>query len=527
MDSSNIKKFYLIFISFWVINFFFSIYQIIPNTDDAFYTLPAIGFFQTNEVAFHQYDYTYTFFERFPLYTLFQGIFYKIISIFLDINFYSYRLLNIFIFSGILIVSFLIFKKFFEINRINELYKVILFPVLLSISPISQTYLLSRPELLGILFILLAIYLLLKKVSFNYEASCFFLGLSTICHPAFLIFNIFIFLHLIFLKIKFNKIILCTITNIIPFIFLAVYYYIHLPESLDQFYIQAERLPYFKAWLGLIDYSFDIFFHNSLFIGAINTYYYSSTLILIILICFLLKKDFFNNIYDKKKKIIFFLFLSSLTLLILERNHTYLISTASFFIIFIIFLIPWNNIYIKNIFYQLKQSKKLISFFIISFLFIASWNLIHFTKFNIYQNKYLENTTFLKLKEKLFNQNDAMIIVTPEMTPYFIKEFNDQYNGIYKNKVFWFFPDIGRAKSNIERQNSFKLVKNITNKYKNERILWILAKKNLKNNCLTISDAIIHSKPIHIQFSKIDNIFNTKKYIVFNAKNIELLEEVC
>ena len=34
---------------------------------------------------------------------------------------------------------------------------------LLSISPISQTYLLSRPELLGILFILLAIYLLLKN----------------------------------------------------------------------------------------------------------------------------------------------------------------------------------------------------------------------------------------------------------------------------------------------------------------------------------------------------------------------------
>ena len=190
MDSSNIKKFYLIFISFWVINFFFSIYQIIPNTDDAFYTLPAIGFSHTNDISYLQLDDRFTFFERFPLYTLIQGVFYKIINLFLPINFYTYRLLNIFIFSGILIVSFLIFKKFFEINRINELYKVILFPVLLSISPISQTYLLSRPELLGILFILLAIYLLLKKVSFNYEASCFFLGLSTICHPAFLIFNI-------------------------------------------------------------------------------------------------------------------------------------------------------------------------------------------------------------------------------------------------------------------------------------------------------------------------------------------------
>ena len=126
LNQNNIKKIYLIFISFWIINFFFSNYQLIPNSDDAFYTLPAIGFNHTNEIGYTQLNYRYTFFERFPLYTILLGFFYKITSPLLTLNFYTYKILNIFIFFIILILSFSIIKKFIEYNKSNDLYKVVL-----------------------------------------------------------------------------------------------------------------------------------------------------------------------------------------------------------------------------------------------------------------------------------------------------------------------------------------------------------------------------------------------------------------
>ena len=107
-------------ISFWIINFFFSNYQLIPNSDDVFYTFPALGFKHLNEISFTQFDLKYTFFERFPLYTLFLGIFYKIISPFLVLNFYTYKIINILIFILILISSFIYNVTFKKYSMIAE-----------------------------------------------------------------------------------------------------------------------------------------------------------------------------------------------------------------------------------------------------------------------------------------------------------------------------------------------------------------------------------------------------------------------
>jgi len=524
LNHSIIKKIYLIFISFWIINFFFSNYQLIPNSDEAFYILPAISFSHTNEIGYTQLNHGYTFFERFPLYTILLGFFYKITSPLLTLNFYTYKILNIFIFFIILILSFSIIKKFIEYNKSNDSYKVVLFPIALALSPISQIYFSTRPEFLGILLTLLGInFYLLKKRNFKplkYEIAFFLFGLSVLCHPVFLIFNFFIFIQF-FLKKKINKIILCGICNSIPIVFLIVYYYINLPESLSQFSIQAVGLPYFKAWIGLIHYSFDIFYNERLLIGLVNTLYYLPSLALLFYIIFKIKNNFFLILKIQKKEIIFSIFLSSLTLLILERNHPYLISVSCFYLIFLLFLLPWKNDFLRNVENKLKDRKRTFITIVFAFFIISSWNLIHLIKFNIYKKEFLENSTFIKFKKRILIENDLIIITRPEIVPYFIKEFNGQYINKIKKDIYWFFPDNGRGKNEIERKKSENFIKEILNNYSNDKILWIAAKKSFKNNCLTINDALSYSKPIKIKFNNINKLYDSNKHLAFKSNIIE------
>ena len=498
-------------ISFWIINFFFSNYQLIPNSDDVFYTFPALGFKHLNEISFTQFDLKYTFFERFPLYTLFLGIFYKIISPFLVLNFYTYKIINILIFILILISSFIIIKKFSKNNNFN---KIIFFPLALSITPISQTYLSARPEYLGILFTLLGIYFFISEKNkfklYKYEIAFFIFGLSILCHPCFLIFNFFIFLKFFF-KNKLKKIIVCGFFNSLPIILLIFYYYINLPESLSQINLQAKGLPYFKAWKGLSSYSLDIFYNKDFLIGLINTYYYLPSLLLILYIFTNIKKIFSKLSKIKNNAVILSIFFSSIFLLILERNHPYLISISIFYLILFLFLIPWNTYFLN---YILKKKN---SFFIISFFIISSWNLIHLIKFNIYKERFLENTKLINLKKEIIKEKNPIFVTRPELAPYFIKEFDDQYKNKIEKDIFWLFPDNGRAKNTLEKEISEKNLNKLLNKYQNKKIYWLIGKKNFTNNCLTINDALNYSKSIKIKFSDIEKYYESNKHLIFTS----------
>ncbi len=523
MNYTNIKKIYIVFISFWIINFLYSNYQIISNSDDAFYIIPAIGFIHTNELSFIQFNEKYTFFERFPFYTFIQGLFYKLISFKFDINFYNYRLPNLLLFFFILVFSFKILENFIKKNKSNDLSKIIFFPIVLALTPISQTYILARPEILGILFILISIYYFLNKL--NYKIGSLFLGLATICHPSFIFFNFIIFLKVI-LKKKISLITVCFFINLLPIFLLFFYYYLNQPESISQLNLQAKGLPYFKAFIGLFNYGVGSLFHELSIINLINSFYYFPTIIFLIIIFLYIKKEnFYKNDFNNKK-IIIFLYASSLILLILERNHPYLISISSFFIIFTLFLIPWKSFYLSKINKYINSKKNITFFIIISFLLISSWNLIHFLKFKYSNESYLNNTQLLKLKKKIINGNNIILITRPELVPYFNKEIYNNYKN-NKSSVYWLFPDNGRAKNNEERDKSKKIILKLINSNKNNKLIWLVAKKNLTNNCLKLEDALNFSKSINISFDNINIFYETNKHLVFDAKNIEYSKSVC
>ena len=47
------------------------------------------------------------------------------------------------------------------------------------------------------------------------------------------------------------------------------------------------------------------------------------------------------------------------------------------------------------------------------------------------------------------------------------------------------------------------------------------SKKNFKNNCLTINDALSYSKPIKIKFNNINKLYDSNKHLAFKSNIIE------
>ena len=181
--------------------------------------MPAIGYLNTNELTYHIEDYQYKFFERFPLYSFIQGIFFKIINPLVNINFYTYRILNVVIFISILILCFFLLKKILKKDAKNFNNKIIFFPLILSFTPIQTLIVTFRPELLGILFVLISVFFLYKKEKNLFYLSGFFLGLAGICHPVFLIFNFFLVIYSISVLKNYKKILLYLGINSIPFLY--------------------------------------------------------------------------------------------------------------------------------------------------------------------------------------------------------------------------------------------------------------------------------------------------------------------
>ena len=81
--------FFLIFI--WILNFFFTLYTLPPNVDDALYFTQSFFFSYTNELAYKDGLNTYYDFSKFPVFPLFQGFFLKFL---LFINFLIFILIH-------------------------------------------------------------------------------------------------------------------------------------------------------------------------------------------------------------------------------------------------------------------------------------------------------------------------------------------------------------------------------------------------------------------------------------------------
>jgi len=520
--------FFLIFI--WILNFFFTLYTLPPNVDDALYFTQSFFFSYTNELAYKDGLNTYYDFSKFPVFPLFQGFFLKfLLFINFPIDFYSYRIFTLIIFIFLIFCSFKLINSFIQEKELLILLKC-LFLVLISISPFSLNYMIVRPELLGLSFLILGLYFYRlykdsgKITNFFQEKHIFISGilisLSIFTHPMFFLINFFLIIFILINDFKIKIFLFFALGLFIPFFVIASYYIYHLPYSLEQLLINSSGFPYFGYFFSYIQ---TIFFENNIYMNLINAFYHIPYFLIFLYLIFLyLKKLIKKNNFEYYEKINFVLIFSIFITFFIERSTYYNHSVFAIIILLILFYefrkINFN--FSRIIFFNYKL------FVVLSIFCIFSWNIFHTLKYYLFKDQYLSNSKFINFKNS-FLKNKKIFITRSEFIPYFLDEIELNISSNFNNQstIDWFFPISSRAVTLNEINRSKNIIEKKLRINNLSDYHWIIAKKNILNDnnqnmCIRLD--IISPENIDISLNHYSMSYETKKYIVLNSKEISL-----
>ena len=290
----QIKYIFFILSFIWILNFFCSFYKIPPNVDDAWYFIQSFFFSHTNELAYKDSSISsYYDFSKFPVFPFIQGIFFKIILFLkIPINFYTYRLFTLIVFIFLIYSCFKLLETFFKKKEDSLIYKI-LFLAIIPLTPLSLNFMIVRPELLGLSFLILGI-LNYKR---NLMISGFFISLSVFTHPMFFLINFFIIFFFTFYNFKIKNSIRFCLGLFIPFITVSIYYAYHLPHSIEHLMINSSGFPYFGYFFSYIK---GIFTGENIFMNLINSYYHIPYFIIFLYLSFF----YLEKVLKKKNLII-------------------------------------------------------------------------------------------------------------------------------------------------------------------------------------------------------------------------------
>jgi hypothetical protein len=225
----------------YLLTIVYSYFELPPATDDMFYFWGALNYYHTGTVGMLEGDVFATTYFQFPVYSIVNGLFLHIMNfIGVSLDAYSYRL-----FSKILLVMLLFFSIYYVrmINGKNATLASNLLIIIITLSPFTIGSIgVVRPEALGMLFLLIGLIFYSKwlkdklnpKIS-NVFMMCFFFGSALVVHPSFVIISACITLTILFRlsqSYPISKIFMFTVTVLMPFFVLSLWYLGALNESL-------------------------------------------------------------------------------------------------------------------------------------------------------------------------------------------------------------------------------------------------------------------------------------------------------
>ena len=188
---SSKRTFYFLLLG-WLCNIIFSYFVLPPSDDGKTYFEPALSLLYKFQWGYFYGDEFIPKFTMFPTFSFFQSLFLYITSLInVPINLYTYKLFHALSIMALLLLSgyfiYLLHKK----NKTDYITNYNLFLFLLGITPFAQNCWQLRPEIIGIILIILGlIFYRLWDISqgrklFYYYSSAFSLGLSIALHPNF------------------------------------------------------------------------------------------------------------------------------------------------------------------------------------------------------------------------------------------------------------------------------------------------------------------------------------------------------
>ena len=188
------------------------------------------------------------------------------------------------------------------------------------------------------------------------------------------------------------------------------------------------------------------------------------------------------------------------------------------YISLVAFLLSFNVIISLTKISDLKFIKKRFNFFIsIIFMFglISPLNPIFFHKIKniITDNQYFEVNKTRKIISDISNVNSIFILTTPKFLPLFSNKIEQQIKKNNVENLYWFFPVVNRPSKNfIEMYH-----KDFDAATKNDisNLIWVIEKKNYKNNCLIL----VHNSFV-IKLGEVEKLYENKRYLFLKTNSL-------
>ena len=520
---SSKRTLYLLLFA-WLCNIVFSYFILPPSDDGRFYFEPALSLLHKGQVGYFYGDQFVRKFTMFPTFSFFQSSFLYITSLIkVPINLYTYKLFHALSILALLLLAsyfiFLLHKK----NKTDYITNYNLFLFLLGITPFAQNCWQLRPEIIGIILIILGlIFYRLWDISqgrklFYYYSSAFSLGLSIALHPNFTIASGILTFVIILLNLRKTSIaqtLLFVLIASIPFMILLGWYLNYYPESTLQFRQQVSAHKSFNAgaFIRLFNESFLLGGWGSLKIKlfyALLWFPFFVFLITTLVVTFkklkaIIRHDFFNIIFITVLIITIFL------MVIGRGSDSYFVIYPFLILLFFTYIVVFNKGLVFEIQQDRKFSTKLITAIFI--MFVLAHSIIHTVKLQFSSEKYyFAPRTYSHVSRSLKPDDTLILCGGNRQSALFYNLLEAKYKrDLSTNDVF-----VVRAiKGQIDdRRKLRKILSSKLEIISCDKTIWGLKKGDVNNYAL--SDMMLKWQPANLQVQGMDPF-----YLAFKVKEV-------
>ena len=520
------KSVFIILLLMWIVNIAFSCFILPPGDDENFFFGTAMGFLYKHQFGrfFINDEFTPEFQDYLAFPFIQSGFLYLTSLINIPINLFTYKIFHL-ITILLLIFLTLYFIKLIHIANIkNALLNSSLFMVFLGISPFAQRFGHYRPEIIGIVFVMIGLILYRiwhiskKQPNLIFYCSALSLGISMAIHPNFTIFGAFLTLVIVVNQIKKGiklHLIFFIIIEAIPLLIMLAYYLMN-PESANAFIVHLffvtnvdkGRLIRFDQFETLIKSAFMFYDWGSFKVRvAYLVFYLPFLLIIIASIVALLKRSKAMIKQDSFNIIIISLFAGTiLTMLASFHIFSYFVVYSFVIILFFTIFITYNSTFNFNT----GSKDNFITTIVLSSLIIIvlTSTSIHTLKFIFSSQQYYFAPKTYKTVINELKQGETLFVFGGSQCPAFIDLVDEKYRGNNMRNIYIIDPST--ANNDQKKEARLSLMKKIKTLV-HEKSVWGVRKRN----------ATFDRTNMELSLSEIGSIFLVSKVkrIVYEDKD--------
>lgn len=495
----------------WIMGAFLTVTIFIPNTDDVFYFLPAMGLSTSGVLAVPLGGEWHYIFHNIPAFAFLQGLLLELTNLLgVPIDFYTYRLFAILIVAGMLWVAAKLIQGWMPVASSQQIMTAqAVFLSCLFLTPFAHSWFVVRPEILSLLALFASVLCYQRHARTDkwhwFILSGLAMSLAACLHPhtamvAFLMFLVTLLFDFQTYQ-KLWRVIAYAVLSGLFFLPLIWFYGEHYPGSVAQITAQLPdaELRAGRSLSFILDYIFLRAHPEKTMLAQAAFSFYYFVLLLLVMLSGLGVIRMWRSPKTDLKSPRTCLKLYQLTALWLGIVAMMFFSYGlfySFLVMAALATIVFATTFGPDLYAFSKQRlpffvKPVIGLGLI--LAVGSWPATHVLKFKLTDSQYVHPHDVMMTLKSVQGAGDTLILTEPEFVPYFFAQLHAQYGGATENvvpedgDVLWLFPTSGRPATEEEDDWSRRYVSELFER-RPQDTLWMLSTLNTTYRALPRSN---------------------------------------